>query len=223
MRPVALAMALALALPATNEVFAADLGGAPRRSVPPPYAESYPPPAYGAPPIWTGLYVGGTAGYGWNSSNTSGLDSDGVLGTVFAGYNWQHGGMVLGIEADVGTGNLGGSAPAPFGSVGYDANVMGSLRGRAGFLVTPALLVYATGGLAWADLDFSVNGMSVGSDVHYGYQVGAGAEMKMSQNVSLRLEYIYTDLENATVGTTALATVVEPDFHTVRAGLAFKF
>lgn len=223
MRPIALAVTLALALPASGTAFAADLGGAPRRSVPPPYAETYPPPVYAAAPIWTGLYAGGTIGYGWSGSDASDLDADGAIGTIFAGYNWQRGGIVLGVEADIGTGNLSGTVATAAGSVTIDTNVVGSLRARAGYLVSPALLIYATGGLAWADLDVTVGGLSAGSDVHYGYQIGAGAEMKMSSNVSLRLEYLYTDLENALVGGPGPTAVVEPDYHTVRAGVAFKF
>lgn len=222
MRPVALAVAFALALPAAETTFAADLGGGPRRP-PRPYAEAYPSPSYEPAPIWTGLYYGGTVGYASSDSGSSGLDGDGAIGTIFAGYNRQYGRTVFGVEADIGIGNLSGSAATSAGSVTIDHNVMGSLRGRAGYLVSPALLIYATGGLAWSDLEVTIGGASAGADVHYGYQIGGGAEMKMSSNVSLRLEYLYTDLEEALIVGPGSTAVVEPDYHTVRAGLAFKF
>jgi outer membrane immunogenic protein len=197
-----------------GQALAADLGGAPPRR----YAE--PMVDYAPAPIWTGLYVGGTVGYAWGADTS---DSDGFAGTLFAGYNWQHGATVFGVEADIGMADFGGTTWTGIGPVSIDTNSMGSFRARAGFLMTPALLLYVTGGAAWADLDVGLGGMGLGSGTHWGYQIGGGAEMKFSQTVSLRLEYIYTDLESAVVATPVGTAEVEPDYHTIRAGVAFKF
>lgn len=194
------------------------------------------PPRDFAPPYetlnierWTGFYLGGTLGYGFGNTNTGGdigtytLDQSGALGTLFAGYNWQLGRTVLGVEADIGAGGLGSRTPTAFGMLETDLNMMGSVRGRAGFLATPALLLYATGGLAWANMDIAFGGAAHNSATFFGYQLGAGGEMMMSDRVGLRLEYLYTDLSRETLTHSGLSNAYSPDFHTVRAGLSFKF
>ena len=79
-------------------------------------------PAYKAAPVapgydWTGLYVGGHVGGGWNSGNLradylpfpdfnvfptlANSSATGVLGGIQAGYNWQFASRwVLGVEGD---------------------------------------------------------------------------------------------------------------------------
>lgn len=212
---------------AASTALAADLGGRPVR-----------PPRDFAPPYyrpqsnlesWTGFYVGGTLGYGFGEGRTGGdigrfgLDQDGALGTIFAGYNWQAGRGVFGLEADLGTGGFGSRTSAGLGNLQTEINAMGSFRARAGLLVTPALMLYATGGLAWANMEFGYAGLTKVSDTLFGYQVGAGAEYLMGSNVSLRLEYLYTDLERERVLHSGQTNFYDPDFHQVRAGIAFKF
>jgi len=79
-------------------VQAADLGGRPRSYKDEP---DNGPPRY----LWTGLYTGLQAGYGWSSSSMSdasinpalSLDSDGFIGGATLGYNFQAGQIVWGI------------------------------------------------------------------------------------------------------------------------------
>ena len=214
---------LTIAMPG-DQPRAADLGGGPRERR---------APDYGVPPLmevqrWSGFYLGATGGYSFGSGHADGdigstsFDHDGWAATVLAGYNWQIGSTVLGIEADIGTGDFGTSTSTGFGQLSSELNWFGSLRGRAGFLVTPSLLLYATAGLAWADMEFTLAGASA-SETFYGYQVGGGAELALSPRSTLRLEYIYTDLESERLSHGALSNTFDPDFHTVRAGIAFKF
>ncbi len=207
-------------------VAAADLGGAPARP-PRDYSPPYQDRSIGP---WNGFYLGGTLGYGWGDGKATGdvgtflFNQEGAMGTIFAGYNWQVGRGVFGLEADVGTGQLSARTATAFGTLEHDLNVMGSFRGRAGLLVTPALLLYGTAGLAWANMDVGfANTGDHRSNTFFGYQVGGGAEYMMSNNVSLRLEYIFTDLEREKLTHSGQANAYEPDFHTVRAGLSFKF
>ena len=203
---------------------AADLGSGPRER---------PAPDYGTPSLvevqrWSGFYLGATGGYSFGSGRAGGdigsssFDHDGWVATVLAGYNWQIGSTVLGIEADIGTGDFGTNTSTGLGQLGSELNWFGSLRGRAGYLVTPSLLLYATAGLALADMEFTLAGASA-SETFYGYQVGGGAEMALSPRSTLRLEYIYTDLDSEGLSHGALSNTYDPDFHTVRAGIAFKF
>lgn len=215
------AASIMLSLP----VAAADLGGAPARRWDGTPRETYRPLAIEQ---WTGLYLGGTLGYAIGAIDVRGgsgsfdLDADGGVGTLFAGYNWQFGSAVVGVEADIGTGTIDDSLGSGLGEVASDLNVMGSLRARAGFLVTPAFLVYGTAGLAIADFDFRANGSTV-SETLIGYQVGAGTELKLDPRWSLKMEYIYTGLGAESVSHGAVTNSYDPDFHTLRAGLSFKF
>jgi outer membrane immunogenic protein len=194
----------------------------------PPAAYAPVEPIYGVE-RWTGFYLGGTLGQSFGAGLLNGdlgsytFDLDGTVGTIFAGYNWQVGSAVIGLETDVGTGNSKASALTGFGKVDAELYAMGSFRARAGLLVTPALLVYGTAGLAWSNMDFTVAGLDTNSRTLWGYQVGAGAEFMVSSNVGLRLEYIYTDLEAQRVDQLGISNVFDPDHHTVRAGVSFKF
>ena len=78
-----------------------------------PYTKA--PVAVAAVYNWTGFYIGGQVGYAWGDNRTTefvtatGLPSgfnqnyntDGVVGGVHAGYNWQFGQFVFGLEGDV--------------------------------------------------------------------------------------------------------------------------
>lgn len=209
-----------VALPA----LAADLGGGPPRGY------SAPAPAYQPTQIekWTGFYLGGTLGYATGTTEVTGgsgsfdLDTTGGVGTLFTGYNWQSGRAVFGVEGDIGTGNVDDSSGTGLGLVSSELNAFGSVRARAGLLVTPAFLVYGTGGLAIADFDFKANGLTA-SETLYGYQIGAGTELMMVPNWTLRMEYVYTDLGKETINHGGLSNTYDPDFHTLRAGFSYKF
>ena len=135
--------------------------------------------------------------------------------------NW-----VLGLEADFqGTGQRGGSsfcltAACPLGSTvitsDFHLRWFGTLRGRAGLLVDPNLLLYATGGLAvgeiGADYTASVTGTPgilgtfSGKTTRAGFVVGGGGEYRISERWSFKLEYLYMDLGNVGANLTAAQT-----------------
>src|SRR5713101_802845 len=73
---------------------------------------------------WSGFYIGGHIGYLWGKTRVvddgiltePGAPTNGVIGGVLAGYNWQSGPLVLGIEGDIGWTNAvghGNSVPSP--------------------------------------------------------------------------------------------------------------
>lgn len=221
---LAAAAAIGLGLAhAPRSAEAADLGGAPR-----PYAFEPGPRQPLAIERWTGFYLGATLGYGTGAIDVNGasgafdLDTAGGVGQFFAGYNWQVGGAVLGIEGDIGAGWLDDQQTGAFGTVAADLNAVASLRARAGFLLTPAFLVYGTAGLAVADFDVTANGVGK-SQTFLGYQAGVGTELMMSQNWTLRMEYIYTDLDEERLNYGGASHTYDPDYHTLRAGFSFKF
>ena len=228
--------------------FAADL---PSRRAPPVYI---PPPI----PVftWTGFYIGAQAGYAFGpssafasaTSNGAGLASftgkaNGVIGGAHIGYNYSTqsllgfggfggGGLVVGIEGDVD----GSNYRANYALGGLTDNtrrqIQGSVRGRLGFAVDRALF-YATGGAAFGDIKNNytnvLNGLSDSlSHTRVGYTVGAGIEYAVTNNVSLRAEYRYTDFGSFSdnlAGSTAGGVNVrhhEKD-NRVQAGISYKF
>lgn len=207
----------------TAPALAADLG-APARQYP-----AWEPRRPIAIERWTGFYLGGTLGGQFGDTAVSGfgaasnVETDGLVGTLFAGYDWQFGNAVLGLEADIGTGDVSGSSVNGFGTTSASLNYMGSVRGRAGILMTPSLLAYVTGGFAWADYDLTAFNGITASETFAGYQIGAGAELKLDPRWGLRVEYVYTDLDSANVSHGGLTNTYDPDFHTIRAGLSFRF
>src|SRR5581483_1378151 len=140
---------------------------------------------------WTGFYLGGNVGAGMaasaftdpcfycsNATPTRGF----VTGGVQAGYNYQFGNGLVGIEADV-NGNSGfkksviGGGDQTAMTVGANADVSGTIRVRGGLVVNNTLF-YATGGAAWADVrqtgtDFNNNIHSVNFGVPTGITTNA--------------------------------------------------
>ena len=216
--------ALAIGCAATSGAEAADLGGWSPRPEPEPY---YATPLDTA--RWTGAYVGIAGGYGFGDNdvvrgNTPilSLDQSGGLGWVYGGYNWQFGNFVTGLEADVGIGNLDGSDISGSRSADAELNALGSIRGRAGVLLSPVFLVYGTAGFAWNNMDITARG-DTDSETFTGYTVGFGSELNMSGPWSLRLEYLYTDLGEEDITRRGVTDTYDLDYHTIRAGLSYKF
>jgi outer membrane immunogenic protein len=202
-----------------TSAFAADLAPRMYTKAPAPIVAVY---------DWTGFYLGGNIGYSWGrSSDTSTITNgagaviatsagtsnlDGVVGGGQIGYNWQVQSWVWGLEADIqGTGEKGSRGFA-FAPGGFNALVLapvpvaltqkidwfGTVRGRAGILVSPTVLLYATGGLAYGAVNTSeVIGVLPGfssTTTNVGWTVGAGVEGVISGNWTAKLEYLYVDL-----------------------------
>ncbi|MCF7645883.1 porin family protein [Bacillus subtilis] len=185
---------------------------------------------------WTGGYVGLNAGYagGKNKYNEYGTNfsakdnSNGFLGGIQAGYNWQFDQMIVGLETDIQGAGL--KSDVEVGGVGAEAKInwFGTTRARLGYTPVDRFMVYATGGVAYGKIKASafdgVNSFSQ-SDTKVGYTVGAGAEYALSNNVTLKSEYLYTDLGKLKlddVNGNRFGEVKAP-FHTVRVGVNYKF
>jgi outer membrane immunogenic protein len=167
-------------------------------------------------------------------------NSLGFIGGGQIGYNWQVpiSGfyVVTGIEADIqgvaganGNSNFWSSnSNAHYGSQdnnGYSnttniqsnssLNWLGTVRGRLGYLLTPSLFVYGSGGLAYGGYDLSIknfiNSEDIEPDTDYhflvsgrsgnpktmvGWTAGGGAEWMFLPNWSLKTEYLFYDLGN---------------------------
>jgi outer membrane immunogenic protein len=219
---VGLATSTALAASAA----AADLGGARRAKAPPP-----PPPPIieeAAPFSWTGFYVGAHLGYGWTDIDWQEVpafngshDGEGVLAGAQAGYNWQYGRFVYGVEADISSLWIdGGNACCD-----HEMSWLYSVRGRLGLTgYDNRTLYYVTGGGAWADIDYA----SVGrfSNNHFGWVIGGGIERALTPGMTARIEYLYYDFDDVTTSGALVpgsAVNLDPSMHTVRLGINYKF
>ena len=185
---------------------------------------------------WTGAYIGVNAGGGFGTFKldpTGGgpggfdLSASGFLGGVQAGYNWQVGQFVYGVEADFQGSDVKGELSIGGPSLETKVDWFGTVRARIGYTPVDRFLVYGTGGLAYGHekLDISGLGGPSFSKTKVGWTVGAGAEYAITNNWSLKSEYLYTDLGKTTFdlpGPGPDADVKVP-FHTVRVGLNYKF
>jgi outer membrane immunogenic protein len=171
-----------------------------------------------------------------------GTNNSGFLGGGQVGYNYQFGAYtgparswVVGVEADIqgvtatgGGTNIISAAPlasppfAPGNVVGggtyasKSLDYIGTVRGRIGALINPALLVYATGGLAYGGANSSTSQFLAGtapafgplitpgwtaagsySGTRVGWTAGAGLEWMFWPNWSAKVEYLYYDLGTA--------------------------
>ena len=210
-------------------------------------------PVYKAPPAgalpvaydWTGFYIGGHVGYGWADKTwqdgfgfgTVTHNADGFLGGGQAGFNFQTGMFVLGVEGDfswsgisggtTGTGVLIGGAP--FGATfNTDVDWTATLTGRVG-LAFDRWLVYGKGGVAWARDKYSTNfytfpGTVELSDTRVGWTAGAGVEYAFAPQWSAKLEYNYMDFGSRSVSfTPGTATDIDQQIHAVKFGINYKF
>jgi outer membrane immunogenic protein len=235
--------AAALLLLLSSSAWSADLPGR--------LAEPLPPvvPAF----TWTGYYLGGQIGYEFGRSSavvttaatgaalTGGTGSaNGAVGGGHLGYllstqsilgGFGTGG-VIGIEGDVdGTYARAALTYGVLNQTLYQP-IQGSVRARAG-VAFDRVLVYATGGVAFGEVQNNYVNALTGATDHYvntriGYTVGGGVEYALSNRFSVRGEYRYTDYGSYTdVLTTSLAGA--PYAHRrdtdnrVQAGFSYKF
>ena len=208
-------------------------------------------------PSWTGGYIGVVGGYGWGDSDfdadtvlpapsdpvSGSIDVEGFLLGAQAGYDFDIGnGLVLGVAGDmswsgidgdtcVEDGGCDGSPDDSFASA--DVNWLATVRARAGF-TTGSMLIYGTGGLAIADADASITNVEglgdptrSDSNTHFGWVIGAGAEFKVTENMSLGAEYLHVDLGSEEYSfpgpNVGIASDSDLTLDIVRASLNYRF
>jgi outer membrane immunogenic protein len=164
---------------------------------------------------WAGPYLGGNLGYAWGSVQNSATTPDGVFGGVQAGYNWQSGPLVFGLEGDI----QASAADDTFAPWKFSNPWFGTVRGRLGYAFNN-VLVYGTGGLAFGALRAETFGLSE-SHTNAGWTVGVGAEFGIYQNWTAKVEYLYVDLSSSNFSITSAPNSYQ--FGLVRAGVNYHF
>jgi outer membrane immunogenic protein len=217
---------------------AAELEVAPRAYAPPPP----PPPRVWS---WSGFYMGVNGGYGSagddytqslvvfpapiNTFNSFGNNSINPKGGVFggqAGFNFQTGPVVWGVEGDLqwasqsatACGHLCLNAPGTtLGTAVYQKiKWFNTARARVGYTNGPAL-IYATAGAAWAGIEetdtLTTSPPAVTQSQQFSNKVGgvaygAGVEVRLMWGWTGKLEYLHLDLGGTTTTVALLPPIV---------------
>src|SRR5262245_43849088 len=208
-----------VAISANVAVHAADM---PTKAVPAPIA---------APPYnWSGFYVGANLGGAWTSGNLNIPDNSfyggltEFIGGVQAGYNFQAGHLLLGVEGDFAGATFSHpTLPIPtLGSVSQ--HWISTAAGRVG-LVEDRWLLYAKVGGGWVHSSAILNFPGVswsGSNTSSGWLVGAGLEYGFKSHWTVRLEYDFLSLANWT-SPTVPSVQLNRDVQMVKASSNYKF
>jgi outer membrane immunogenic protein len=219
-------------------------------------------PVVAVAPAWAGLYVGVHAGVAWHKAkaDTSGTyygdqhladTKAGFIGGGLIGYNLQAGNIIYGLEADI-SGlsakakdanrvSLEGTPVARY-NLESDIDWMATLRGRLG-VTTGDLLIFVTGGVAWADINNKLTYTDVccfsGAKMHWssskvktGPVLGGGFDYMFSPNWIGRVEALWADFGKTTVkdftgshptGGQSKTTTFKNSVVVVRGALSYRF
>jgi outer membrane immunogenic protein len=185
------------------------------------------------------------------------VDRDGFAGGLQAGYNMQFGTFVAGVEADVSWTNTKTdtrySAPDQFlfpgamthTDVKSELEWLGTVRGRLGMTFDRAL-VFVTGGAAFGDVNntFSISIPTAPAPLgpyfspkwhkggtEWGWTAGGGIEYAVTNNITVKAEYLYFDLGDETIrgtdgpnfGSEFIDYKFKNDGNIVRAGVNYQF
>jgi len=194
---------------------------------------------------WAGFYVGLHSGGQFGHSSTHdfatgrvfGYEESGFNGGLQLGYNFQWKWLVLGPEFDVGYMNLHGSGDEPnFSGIHgeTDSDFYTTLRGRIGVTLNchGCWLLYGTGGAIGVNYTtrYHIDPNffdSRGNDFDWGYTIGGGVERKIGAHWSVKLEYLYFNLNEQSFGDPIAGAPVnfhaETMGHIVRAGINYRF
>ncbi|MER9375988.1 outer membrane protein [Mesorhizobium sp. M0491] len=178
-------------------------------------------------------------------------DPSGFIGGGQIGYNFQSGTLVVGAELDFQIGSGGGTDITCISVLGCEIPVtanasselewLGTARGRIG-AAFDRTLIYATGGMAFGkvrnyfDVNLGVDPYVFSNEersTRFGWTVGGGAEYALTDELSLKGEYLYYNLADSTM-TTLSYGVGNPqgrigtykfsnDGQLVRVGLNYRF
>ncbi len=163
---------------------------------------------------------------------------NGATGGIQGGFNWQLSpSWLVGIEADnqgvTKKGTSGAVSTVPVtgtintlrqsNSVSSSIDYLGTVRGRFGYLYTPTLLFYGTGGLAYGGVNAETgisqslggtttvsptawSGTGKYADTRFGWVAGAGFEWMFIPHWTTKAEFLHYDLGSATYNVNPLVS-----------------
>ena len=221
---------------------------------------------------WNGIFIGGNVGYGFGNTGITTLsalsdnaldaqferlvplytrsDIAGFIGGGQIGYNYKlTAPVIIGLETDLSYANNGGSIGMP-GILGpmFNSNKslltwLGTVRGRAGYLIRDDILLYGTAGMAYGNLTASgaswlaitVDEQALAALGQYdstdiGWTAGAGLEYAVAKNWSLKAEWLYVGFGDKTYGISPIPfaaaygfnATVNNDIQLIKTGINYR-
>ena len=259
-----LVLALAAAAAFTGSAVAADLPARTYKAPPPP-----PPVAN-----WTGCYIAGSVGYGLFDNETSGFVTGPPVTVISAqhdlgGRGWLAGGgggcdyqfglgsaggffgtgqFVIGVLADYYWSDMRGNRPSIIGGLAFSGqekvDSQWAVGGRIGWLMSPNLLTYFSGGYTQAHLSGTGNffdpfgvvgftGVNLPGRTVNGWFLGSGVEYQSGwiPNLTWKTEYRFSEYDRADRPERVIATGLPYGFfnsdklfvQTVMTSLVYRF
>jgi outer membrane immunogenic protein len=189
------------------------------------------------------------------STRSANFDSTSFRGGLYVGYNWQFAPLwIVGVEGDIAwadnsktiatlpgiDGPRYGYIATPADSTSVREKSDASVRGRLGYLVSPALMAYATGGVSWLRIETQATCGVAGTSWCFpsshnetytttkaGWTIGGGLEWMLAPNWLARAEYRYADYGTVSQrffpNSDTFSANIKVTTHTALVGLAYKF
>ncbi|TPK81476.1 porin family protein [Mesorhizobium sp. B2-4-13] len=189
---------------------------------------------------WTGFYVGGALGagtavhklgvdFGGGSVDANGLGSEGVFGELSGGYDYDFGTWVAGVQIDGRYSGIRSKLDFFGASVKLDSDYGFDALGRVGAKVNESTLAYVIGGYSYQHFDLHGSD-PIGDIIDWnksGFTVGGGLETAVSSNMTVGLEYRYSQFAkkdfSSEFGAPDGTLTDKASFQTVRIGAKYKF
>jgi outer membrane immunogenic protein len=171
--------------------------------------------AAAAPAKWQGLYAGLHAGAGLGKAGPANMS--GFVGGAQAGYNAQFDKVVVGGEADLTVSSVDNKSFTGK----FRQRYLASARGRLGYAMDNVLL-YGTGGVAIGAHQYK-DAVGSSDQTQVGLVLGAGAEFKVANAVSLRGEFLHYSFGSETYRTAYGPGNIQPSSNVLRAGVNVGF
>ncbi len=182
-----------------------------------PTHKSFAAPPAAAPPAETGLYVGALAGaeFGGLTTNPGAASNAWGLATgTLLGYKWRVSPWTLGVEGDISSSTMTQkfAARGGFPATQIDSVYSIHARGRLGYQIGN-FEPFVAGGFVWSEL--AQQGQSPtpflgASGLRPGWTLGAGVDANLALPLlgptTIRVEYLYDRLQQATSTSTASST-----------------
>lgn len=144
------------------------------------------------------------------------IDVEGAFGGAQVGYLQQsQSNIVYGVEGDISLATIDGASGGT-----ADIEMTASVRARLGYAID-RFLPYVTGGLAVARVKADNGIVPSDTSTHVGWTVGIGAEYALTDHVSTRLEYRYSDFGSAY--NSNYGGDLDASLNSVQLGLNYRF
>jgi outer membrane immunogenic protein len=183
-----------------------------------------------------GGFVGGHAGHNWQAASPN------IILGVEIDYDWLFGSRRNNFNLEIIRGDLAARYPVPDIHMTTKVDALASARARVGFLFTPTMMIYATGGFALGHVRSAIVEEFIikepvpaavapaprsitfnAAAVHFGWVAGGGLEWAMTPNWFLRVQGLHYDLNDAGYAFLVTNATAKLTVDTVSGGLSYRW